>query len=286
MPLIEVNGADLYYELHGTGRPAFVFVHGGACHHKDWAHQVESLSPAHTVLTLDLRGHGHSKRAFHSKGTFENCRIGQWAADVNALIDALDLGPVVLTGHSLGARIAVEAAWRRPDHVGAIVLLDGSRMYGGLSTSEASGPHAGTSPGDRPLSAILDVTIGPHADPATRAYLLKSMSSAPPALMKAAVDAIQAWDLDSADTAFAELRPGLRVLLIQSTYHDRFTPRYSLTPGAKTTPYLDSVKAARPDAEIKILTDVGHFSMLERSDEVTSMIRDFGIAALSPVQLR
>jgi 3-oxoadipate enol-lactonase len=280
MPRIEVNGADLYYELNGTGRPVFVFVHGGACDHEDWAHQVESLSPAYSVLTLDLRGHGRSK------GAFEDCRVGRWAADVNALIDALELGPVVLTGHSLGARIVVEAAWRRPDNVGAIVLLDGSRMYGGFSATESSDPRAGASPENRPLSAILDVTIGPHANPATRAYVLEKMSSAPPALMKAAVDAIQAWDLDSADHAFAELRPGLKVLLIQSTYHDRFTTRYSLTLGATTTPYLDSVKAARPDVEIKILTGVGHFSMLERSDEVTAMIRDFGVAALSPIPVR
>jgi pimeloyl-ACP methyl ester carboxylesterase len=274
MPLIEINGAELYYELRGAGRPAFVFVHGGMCNHEDWAHQVKSLSRSYTVLTLDLRGHGRSS------GAFEDCHIGQWAADVNALIDALGLSPVVLTGHSLGARIAVEAAWRRPDSIGAIVLLDGSRMYGGFSTPESRDSRIGGAPAAQPLLKVLDATIGAHADPATRAYLLQSMSSAPPALMQAAVDAIQAWDLHSADTAFAELRPGLAVLLIQSTYHDRFTPRYSLTQGAKTTPYLDSVKAARPDVSIKILTDVGHFSMLERRDEITAMIRDFGIAAL------
>jgi 3-oxoadipate enol-lactonase len=280
MPQIEVNGADLYYELSGTGRPAFVFVHGGACDHKDWAHQVESLSPAHTVLTLDLRGHGRSK------GVIEDCRIEQWAADVNALIDALELGPVVLTGHSLGARIVVEAACRRPDNVGAMVLLDGSRMYGGFSASENPDPHAGATPADRPLSAILDATIGPHANPATRAYLLESMSSAPPALMKAAVDTIQAWDLGSADAAFAALRRDLRVLVIQSTYHDRFTPRYCLTRSAQTTPYLDFIRAALPDAEIRTLTGTGHFSMLERCDEVTTMIRDFGIAALPHLRVR
>jgi len=272
MPRIELNGADLYYELLGSGRPAFVFVHGGACSHRDWVHQVRSLAHAYTVLTLDLRGHGLSK------GAFEDCRIEQWAADLNALIDALKLAPVVLTGHSLGARIAVEAAWRRPDNIGALVLLDGSRMHGGFSATGISGAVGG-SPGDPPLSRILDATIGPHASAATRAQLMKTMSSAPPALMKAAVDTIQAWDLGSADTAYSALRPELPMLMIQSTYHDRFTPRRSLTRAAETTPYLNFVKAVRPGVKIKILTGAGHFSMLERSDEVTSMIRDFGVAA-------
>jgi len=272
MPRIEVNGANLYYELSGAKRPVFVFVHGGACDHKDWAHQVRSLSPTYTVLTFDLRGHGLSN------GAFKDCRIEQWAADLNALIEAHKLGPVVLTGHSLGARIVVEAAWRRPDNVGAIVLLDGSRMYGGYSRNELSAPR-GATPGNQPLSRILDATIGPYANSATRAYIMEKMSSAPPALMKAAVDTIEAWDLGSADTAFAALRPDLKVLVIQSTYHDRFTPRYSLTHGGEMTPYLDFLEAVRPGVEIKILTGAGHFSMLERSGEVTSLIRDFALRA-------
>jgi 3-oxoadipate enol-lactonase len=274
MPRTELNGVNLYYELQGQGRPVFVFVHGGMCDHRDWARQVRALRLKYTVLTLDLRGHGLSK------GAFEDCRVERWADDVSTLIDVLKLESVILTGHSLGARIVVEAAARSPKPIGALVLLDGSRMYGGFSATEAQLTPTGQLVGGEPLARILDATIGPHADAVTRQFLMKNLSSAPPALMQAAVDAIRDWDMGRADGAFAALRTDLPTLVIQSTYHDRFTPRYSLKVEGQRTPYLKFIEAARPGAIIKTLTNVGHFSMLERSAEVTALIEDFGVSAL------
>lgn len=292
MPRTELNGVNLYYELHGQGRPVFVFVHGGMCDHRDWARQVRQLKLKYTVLTLDLRCHGLTK------GDYEDCQIETWANDVNALLEVLRLKPVILIGHSLGARIVVEAASRRPDRVGALVLLDGSRMYGGLSADESSGPdtqalvdQGGRLPGGRPtasqrtaLNAILEALIGPHADAATRSYLMKNLSSAPPALMQAAVDTIRDWDTDRADAAFAALKKDLPLLVVQSTYHDRFTPRYSLETDGQRTPYLDYIDAAMPGAIIRTLTGAGHFCMLERSDEVTLLIEEFGVRALAALK--
>jgi pimeloyl-ACP methyl ester carboxylesterase len=90
--------------------------------------------------------------------------------------------------------------------------------------------------------------------------------------------------LGRADAALAELKKDLPILVVQSTYHDRFTPRYSLESDGQRTPFLDYIAAARPAAAIKTLTGAGHFSMLERSDEVTALIEQFGTAALSRAQ--
>ncbi len=70
------------------------------------------------------------------------------------------------------------------------------------------------------------------------------------------------------------------MLVIQSTYHDRFTARYSLETDGQSTPYLEFLKRAHPAASIKTLTGVGHFSMFERSEEVSALIEAFGLAAL------
>jgi pimeloyl-ACP methyl ester carboxylesterase len=132
------------------------------------------------------------------------------------------------------------------------------------------------------LAEILDATIGPYADAESRAHVLNTMTAATPDLMDASVRAIEAWDRERVDHVFASLRPDLPMLAIQSTYHDRFVARHGLNRETDTTPYLDFIRNAHKRIDIRILPDTGHFSMLERPDEVTALIRGFGIAALSP----
>jgi pimeloyl-ACP methyl ester carboxylesterase len=268
MPHIRLPGAAIFYRLTEARGPGIVLIHGGGCDHRDWQHQVEALRDDFTVLAIDLRGHGRSG------GTLADCTIERWAADVNTLIAALAIGPSVIVGHSLGSRIAIEAAWRQPASAAALVLLDGSRSTGGFA---ASGPPAGAAPaplGDASLAAVIAATIGPHADAATRRHVTHTMSATPMALLERTVAAYAAWDAERADVVVPALAGTLPVLAIQSTYHDRFTPRRSLSAG-ETTPYLEFLRGALPQLEVTILPQAGHFTMMERAAEVTAALRQF-----------
>jgi non-heme chloroperoxidase len=87
---------DLYYEDHGAGPPV-VLIHGYPLSSRAWDKQVQVLLEAgHRVITYDRRGFGQSSQPTvgYDYDTF--------AADLNALLEHLDLHDAVLAGHSMG----------------------------------------------------------------------------------------------------------------------------------------------------------------------------------------
>ena len=101
MPFVKVgeenSGAiELYYEDHGSGRPV-VLIHGYPLSGRAWDRQVPMLLEAgNRVITYDRRGFGNSSQPAtgYDYDTF--------AADLNTLLETLDLREVILVGHSMG----------------------------------------------------------------------------------------------------------------------------------------------------------------------------------------
>ncbi|MGO9709950.1 MAG: alpha/beta fold hydrolase, partial [Polyangiaceae bacterium] len=61
MARLRSDGCEIHYEVTGSGSPVLL-VHGlGSCV-KDWELQVPPLAERHTVVTVDLRGHGESEK--------------------------------------------------------------------------------------------------------------------------------------------------------------------------------------------------------------------------------
>jgi non-heme chloroperoxidase len=86
----------LHYEDHGSGPPV-VLIHGYPLNSRAWDRQVRPLVDAgHRVITYDRRGFGQSSQPMsgYDYDTF--------AADLKALMDALDLQDATLVGHSMG----------------------------------------------------------------------------------------------------------------------------------------------------------------------------------------
>ena len=101
MPAVTVgqeNSSDIeiYYEDHGAGQPV-VLIHGYPLSGRAWDKQVPALLEAgYRVITYDRRGFGKSSQPVvgYDYDTF--------AADLNALLEHLDLREAVLVGHSMG----------------------------------------------------------------------------------------------------------------------------------------------------------------------------------------
>jgi len=59
MPKAQINGIELYYEVHGNG-PAVVCAHGAGGNHLSWWQQVPVLTPRYRCVIFDHRGFGQS----------------------------------------------------------------------------------------------------------------------------------------------------------------------------------------------------------------------------------
>jgi len=87
---------EIYYEDHGSGSPV-VLIHGWPLNGDAWEKQTAALLAAgHRVITYDRRGFGRSSKP----GVGYN--YDTFAADLNALLSALDLTGVSLIGHTMG----------------------------------------------------------------------------------------------------------------------------------------------------------------------------------------
>ncbi|ASD23231.1 alpha/beta hydrolase [Cryobacterium sp. LW097] len=87
---------DLYYEDHGTGQPV-VLIHGFPLDGHSWEKQSAALLDAgYRVITYDRRGFGQSSQPTVG---FD---YDTFAADLNVVLETLDLRDVVLVGFSMG----------------------------------------------------------------------------------------------------------------------------------------------------------------------------------------
>lgn len=111
-----VNGLQLYYEEHGTGRP-LVLLHGGMLDiDASFGHLIPLLAPSHRLIGIDLQGHGRTADV-EREPSYPNL-----ADDVVALLDHLGLERVDVLGFSLGGLVALELGMRHPERVDRLVV--------------------------------------------------------------------------------------------------------------------------------------------------------------------
>jgi pimeloyl-ACP methyl ester carboxylesterase len=111
----DVNGLNMYYETHGSGRPMMV-LHGGLGSGEMFGPILPALSANHQVIAPDLQGHGRT--ADIDRPIDERLM----ADDIAALIDHLGLEKPDIVGYSLGGGVAFHTAVKYPEKVRKAVL--------------------------------------------------------------------------------------------------------------------------------------------------------------------
>jgi pimeloyl-ACP methyl ester carboxylesterase len=110
-----VNGINLYYETHGSGRP-MILLHGGLGSGEMFGPTLPALAADHQVIVVDLQGHGRTADIDRP------IDISLMADDIGALIDHLGLEKPDLVGYSLGGGVAFWTAVKYPEKVGRLVM--------------------------------------------------------------------------------------------------------------------------------------------------------------------
>ncbi|MGI5200298.1 alpha/beta fold hydrolase [Spirillospora sp. CA-108201] len=118
---VRAGEVELCVRDRGRG-PAVVLLHGTTANLGVWDAVVDRLDDAcgrrMRTLAVDQRGHGRSGKPAAGYHAADYC------ADTQALIEARCGGPVIVVGHSLGARNAVVLGADRPDLVAGVVAVD------------------------------------------------------------------------------------------------------------------------------------------------------------------
>jgi pimeloyl-ACP methyl ester carboxylesterase len=110
----DVNGVNLYYETHGTGRP-LILLHGGLGSGEMFGPVLPLLAARHQVVLVDLQGHGRTADIDRPLD------VRLMAGDIAALIDHLGLQQPDVVGYSLGGGVALQVAIQFPEKVGRLV---------------------------------------------------------------------------------------------------------------------------------------------------------------------
>jgi pimeloyl-ACP methyl ester carboxylesterase len=119
-----VNGVEIYYEIHGTGKP-LVLLHGGFGAIEMFGPVLTALAAGHQVIGVDLQAHGRTGPLGRPM-TFENM-----ATDVAELIKWLGYDKADVMGYSMGGMTALRLAIDHPEVVDKLVLASTAYAFAG-----------------------------------------------------------------------------------------------------------------------------------------------------------
>ena len=257
------NDAELFYTTVGKG-PAVVLLHPTPCDHRFWLGVVDQLAGKYQLILPDLRGHGQSQ-AGNGPITIEKL-----AADVERLLDALQINRALFAGCSLGGYTLYEL-WREvPIRISALAFCC-SKPQADTEVNRAKREEWIAKICERGtrefIDSMLESLIGPTARQRAPERIAEAREMMQTVRPEAAI-AIQ-QGLAARPDSVASAR-GIHV------------PCFVLAGGedASSTPadmklLAESIRSGGYGAEFTLLRDAGHYAPWEQPQMVGRLLRRF-----------
>lgn len=256
-------GVELFVQDVGAGRPV-VLVAGFGMDHAVWDGEVRALAADHRVVCVDMRGHGLSDKPLSGYD------LPRMAADLAAVLGALDLRDVTLAGWSFGGQIAFQLAATDPERLAQLVLVGSNGVRASRSESFPFGQPPGevrsaliaAEQANRVLARRQTIASGFHAEPDPWALgwlVSRSLQGMPSWAAIACYETMLTADL--VDAIPRVTLPVLQVIGTADPVHSARGARW--------------LAAQLPDARLVELAGCGHYPMLEAQAAFHAALLDF-----------
>jgi pimeloyl-ACP methyl ester carboxylesterase len=151
---ITINRLNLHYVEWGTsGHPAIVLLHGFQSNAHTWDTFSQAMANTYHVLALDQREHGDTDWAPDGDYTPD-----AFIRDIVGFIDALNVAPTILVGHSMGGRHAAMVAADYPEKAAKVVIVDtAAEMPPAILDRMAQQPATDTPPEPETFASFEEV---------------------------------------------------------------------------------------------------------------------------------
>ena len=252
---MEVNGKEIAVEQQGDG-DAVVMVHGLGGTSNSWFPQVGPLARFFRVVRLDLEGSGRSPAT-------GDLSIDRFAADVTAVMDALDIPTAHFCGHSMGTIVCQHIAADRPERVKSLALF-GPLAEPPEPARQAIRDRAATARRDG-MAPIADTLVQAAISAETRAHYPAAAAFVREILMRQDAEGYARTCEALAAAASANLA-GIRCPTMLVTGDE---------DGVSPPPAVKALGAGIANSRVIVLTGCGHWTPIEKPAQVNAALLNF-----------
>jgi magnesium chelatase accessory protein len=263
---VRAGGYEWHVQMIGQG-PVCLLLHGTGAATHSWRDLMPLLAKHYTVVAVDLPGHGFTK------GSGKRPTLEGMAASVAALLDALNLAPALVVGHSAGVAIAaqllLDRKWQAPliGFTPALMPFPGlaAKIFPSLAKMLFTNPFVAIifsrmaqAPGQ--TAKFLARATGSKIDAAGETYYTRLFSKS--GHCDGAIRMMANWQLEGLGARLGELRAPV---LLVSAANDSAIPQAAVNAAA----------ALIPGCEMKEMADLGHLAHEEDPAQAATIITEF-----------
>ncbi len=265
--------------------PPVLMLHGNPTWSFYWRRLIKALRPTHRVIAPDHIGCGKSDKPADARYSY---RLERRIADVERLVEHLQLSALTLMVHDWGGMIGTGWADRHPDQLARLVLLNTAAF--GLPPGKPM-PASLWLARNTALGAVLVRGFNAFARGATRLCVTRRPLS--PEVREALIAPYDSWDHRRAVLRFVQdipLKPGdpgFDIVAGVGRRIGQFDDRPILICwGARDFVFDDHFlrvwRQKLPHAEVHRFADAGHYVLEDAGDEIEALVRRFMGVAEAP----